>query len=135
MSWVGQGQESHFNSLREAAPRGASSLTNAGKVQIHDNWDVAGVQGTGSCDVSVADYVVPEESTWDMLHAAPLRGGPLFRLGRPRFFAYQHAAFALGVGRGALAKIMNLAQSKRRGYTHVLHPAWKRVRHSRGPSA
>jgi alkylation response protein AidB-like acyl-CoA dehydrogenase len=86
-------------------------------VQIHDNWDVAGLEGTGSCDVSVADYVVPEEFTWDTVHAEPLRGGPLYRLKRPGFFAYEHAAFALGVGRGALVEVTSLAQSRRRSYT------------------
>jgi alkylation response protein AidB-like acyl-CoA dehydrogenase len=86
-------------------------------VQIHDNWHVAGLEGTGSCDVSVTDQVVPEEFTWDTLRATPLRGGPLYRLESPGFFAYEHAAFALGVGRGALAEVTALAQSKRRGYT------------------
>jgi alkylation response protein AidB-like acyl-CoA dehydrogenase len=85
-------------------------------VQIHDNWDVAGLEGTGSCDVSVADYVVPEQFTWDTVDAKPLRGGPLYRLKRPGFFAYEHAAFALGVGRGALAEVTSLAQSTRRGF-------------------
>jgi alkylation response protein AidB-like acyl-CoA dehydrogenase len=86
-------------------------------VQIHDNWDVAGLKGTGSCDVSVADYVVPGSFTWDTVRAEPLRGGPLYRLQRPGFFAYEHAAFALGLGRGALVEVTSLAQSTRRGFT------------------
>jgi indole-3-acetate monooxygenase len=86
-------------------------------VQIHDNWDVAGLQGTGSCDVSIFDYIVPEEFTWDTVHAKPLRGGPLYRLKQPGFVANEHAAFALGVGKAALAEVVSLAQSKRRGFT------------------
>jgi alkylation response protein AidB-like acyl-CoA dehydrogenase len=86
-------------------------------VQIHDNWDVAGLEGTGSCDVSIADYVVPEAFTWDTVHAEPFRGGPLYRLKRRGFFAYEHAAFALGVGRGALAEVTSQAQATRRGFT------------------
>jgi alkylation response protein AidB-like acyl-CoA dehydrogenase len=85
-------------------------------VQIHDNWEVAGLQGTGSCDVSVADCFVPEELTWDGVRAEPLRGGPLYRLRRPGFFTNVHAAFALGVAKAALAEVVNLAQSKRRGF-------------------
>jgi alkylation response protein AidB-like acyl-CoA dehydrogenase len=89
----------------------------AAAVQIHDNWDVAGLEGTGSCDVSLCDYVVPEAFAWDTVHAEPLRGGRLYRLKRPGFFAYEHAAFALGVGRAALAEVTSLAQAKRRGFT------------------
>jgi indole-3-acetate monooxygenase len=86
-------------------------------VQIHDNWDVAGLQGTGSCDVSIADYIVLEEFTWDTVHAKPQRGGPLYRLKQPCFVANEHAAFALGVGKAALAEVVSLAQSKCRGFT------------------
>jgi alkylation response protein AidB-like acyl-CoA dehydrogenase len=86
-------------------------------VQIHDNWEVAGLQGTGSCDVSVSDCIVPEELTWDGVRAQPLRGGPLYRLRRPGFFTNVHAAFALGVAKAALTEVVGLAQSKRRGYT------------------
>jgi alkylation response protein AidB-like acyl-CoA dehydrogenase len=84
-------------------------------VQIHDNWEVAGLQGTGSCDVSVSDCFVPEELTWDGVRAEPLRGGPLYRLRRPGFFTNVHAAFALGVAKAAVAEVVSLAQ-KRRGY-------------------
>jgi indole-3-acetate monooxygenase len=86
-------------------------------VQIHDNWDVAGLQSTGSCDVSIADYIVPEEFTWDTVNAEPVRGGPLYRLKQPGFVANEHAAFALGVGKAALAEVVSLAHSKRRGFT------------------
>ena len=88
----------------------------AAAAQIHDNWHVAGLQGTGSCDVSLTEYVVPEVFTWDPLHAQPQRGGPLYRLGLPGFVANEHASFALGVGRCALNTVMALAQSKRRSF-------------------
>ncbi|QDV49851.1 Flavin-dependent monooxygenase, oxygenase subunit HsaA [Gimesia fumaroli] len=86
-------------------------------VQIHDNWHVAGLEATGSCDVSITEHFIPEEFTWDSLHAKPQRGGPLYRLGLPGFVANEHAAFALGVGRCALDTVIGLANSKRRNYT------------------
>jgi alkylation response protein AidB-like acyl-CoA dehydrogenase len=85
--------------------------------QIHDNWHVAGLQGTGSCDVSLTEFFVPDAFTWEPLRAQPQRGGPLYRLGLPGFVANEHAAFALGVGRCALETVMTLARSKRRGFT------------------
>ena len=89
-------------------------------VQIHDTWQVAGLRGTGSCDFSVHEHVVPEDFTWDIEHAAPRRGGPLYRLGLPGFVANEHAAFALGVARRALDASVALAGGKARGLTPAL---------------
>ncbi|MGE0699917.1 MAG: acyl-CoA dehydrogenase family protein [Hyphomicrobiaceae bacterium] len=85
-------------------------------VRIHDNWQVAGLKGTGSSDVSVEDRFVPEAFTWDRINSPQQRGGPLYRLGHPGFVANEHAAFALGVGRGALDEVMGLARAKRRSF-------------------
>ena len=88
----------------------------AARAEIHDNWHVVGMKGTGSCDFSVSDLFVPEEFTYNLARSGPRRGGPLYRLGWPGFVTNEHAAFALGVGRRALDAIIELAQSKRRGY-------------------
>ncbi|MDX2156873.1 MAG: acyl-CoA dehydrogenase family protein [Hyphomicrobiaceae bacterium] len=88
----------------------------APSVHIHDNWHVAGLKGTGSCDVSVKGQLVAEHFTWDRLQSPQQRGGPLYRLGHPGFVANEHAAFAIGVGRGALETVMALARSKRRSF-------------------
>lgn len=101
----------------DALPEQRMMVFPAAAVGIHDNWQVAGLQGTGSCDVSLTAYVVPEAFTWEPQHAQPQRGGPLYRLGLPGFVANEHAAFALGVGRCALETVIALAQSKRRGFT------------------
>src|SRR5215471_16378844 len=86
------------------------------QVTVHDNWQVLGLQGTGSCDVSVDNVFVPQDMTW-VAWEHPQRGGPLYRLGRPAFLAAEHAAFALGAGRLALDAILALAQRKHRGLT------------------
>src|SRR5262249_25824431 len=77
------------------------------QVTVHDNWQVLGLQGTGSCDVSIGNLFVPQEMTW-VAWENPQRGGPLYRLGRPAFLAAEHAAFALGAGRLALDAILAL---------------------------
>lgn len=50
------------------------------QVQIHDNWYVAGLKGTASCDYSITDTFVPEGFSFDLLSSRPRRGGPLYRL-------------------------------------------------------
>ena len=86
------------------------------QVEIHDNWQVAGLQGTGSNDFSVSQLFVPERFAWDPASTSPRRGGPLFRMGLPGLVANEHAAFALGVGRQALDEITWYA-STGRGYS------------------
>ena len=102
-----------------AAPTLRRVVMPVAAVQIHDNWQVMGLQGTGSCDFSVTDLFVPECFSWDAQRARPQRGGPLYRLGMPAFVANEHVAFALGVGRRALDSLLDLAQSKQRGYGPV----------------
>lgn len=85
--------------------------------KIHDNWRVMGLKGTGSCDFSVADIYVPETMSWNIATDKPRRGGALYYLGIPAFVANEHAAFACGVGRRALDILIELAESKKRGYS------------------
>ena len=97
--------------LRVAMPRH--------EVKVHDNWQVMGLRGTGSCDFSVDDLFVPERFAWDVSRTEPTRGGALYRLGRPGFVTNEHSAFALGVGRRALDAVTDVAASKTRGYNSV----------------
>ena len=88
-------------------------------VRIHDNWQVMGLRGTGSCDFSVEDLFVPTGFAYDVSLTEPLRGGGLYRLGRPAFVTNEHSAFALGVGRRALDAVLEVGQAKTRGYVSV----------------
>ncbi len=88
----------------------------AAELTLHDNWQVVGLRGTGSCDVSVEDVFVPAECVWDVERQAPRRGGPLYRLGVPAFVANEHAGFATGVARRALDALTTVAIEKKRGY-------------------
>lgn len=99
----------------------------AAQAEIDDNWQVAGLKGTGSCDFSVADLFVPEMFTFDAMAWEPQRGGPLYKLGLPGLVINEHVAFALGVGRRALDEIIDLAKSKRRGYAQQVSLADRQV--------
>ena len=100
-------------------------------VKIHDNWQVMGLRGTGSCDFSVENLFVPASFAYDVSMTEPLRGGAMYRLGRPAFVTNEHSAFALGVGRRALDAVIEVAASKTRGYTSVnplaSRPAFQRM--------
>lgn len=86
------------------------------QVHIHDNWQVVGLKGTGSCDYSLSDVFVPDKFTWPGAEPKPRRGGANFLLGRPGMQTTGHCGFALGVGRRALDAVTELAQTKKRGY-------------------
>ena len=85
-------------------------------VQFIDNWQVMGLQGTGSRDFVLNDHFLPEDFAFNLLSTDPRRGGALFWLGRPGFVTTDHAAFALGVARRALDEIALQAGSYQRGY-------------------
>jgi indole-3-acetate monooxygenase len=89
------------------------------QVLIHDNWQVAGLRGTGSCDFSVEDVLVPEEMTFslmDLFHGNAVTGGAAVRLGLPALFASFNIGIALGIARRALDEITRQAIEKGRGF-------------------
>ena len=108
---VADGFDGHPRQLRLIMPRH--------QVKVHDNWQVMGLRGTGSCDFSVDDLFVPDGFAWDSTLTEPVRGGALYRLGRPGFVTNEHSAFALGVARRALDAITEVAAAKTRGYNSV----------------
>ena len=101
------------------------------EVNIHDNWRVMGLRGTGSCDFSVEDLFVPQSFAYDVSLTESLRGGAMYRLGRPAFVTNEHSAFALGVARRALNEALEVGKSKTRGYASVnslaRRPAFQRM--------
>ena len=97
-------------------PTSLNAALPATDIEIHDTWHVVGLKGTGSCDFSANDLFVPAGFTFDMQTMQPQRGGPLYNIGLPGFVINELAGFALGVGRRALDTIIELAQTKRRGY-------------------
>jgi alkylation response protein AidB-like acyl-CoA dehydrogenase len=97
--------------------------------QIHDNWQVTGLRGTGSRDFSVADVFVPAERTLPRSYPVP-RSHPgalyAFGTGAPSpadspsfrtspwitFGPIGFSAVLLGIARGALDAFVDLAAVK-----------------------
>jgi alkylation response protein AidB-like acyl-CoA dehydrogenase len=81
------------------------------------SWQVMGLSGTGSCDYSLDDVLIPE-GYWFSFPAAPRRrGGPVFDLSVPAQAMVLHAGFAVGAARRSLAEITGLARTKVRAFT------------------
>ncbi len=90
---------------------------------------------TGSCGFSTNDLFVPTGFTFDMPTMQPQRGGPLYNIELPGLVVNELAGFALGVGRRVLDTIIELAQTKRRGYAQqVPLPERAVLQRSIGPS-
>jgi alkylation response protein AidB-like acyl-CoA dehydrogenase len=102
--------------VREGHPEHRMMVFPAASAHIHDNWQVAGLKGTGSCDFSVEGLFVADAFSWASLSDPPKRGGPLYRITNPGFVANEHAGFALGVARRALDAFLAKEVARSRSY-------------------
>jgi alkylation response protein AidB-like acyl-CoA dehydrogenase len=84
-------------------------------VEVIDTWHAAGLRGTGSNDISVHNLYVPQEHTCAPIFTPARCDRPLYRLSFYNLLAPLIAGFASGVGRHALTRFVEIAQSKRRG--------------------
>jgi indole-3-acetate monooxygenase len=81
--------------------------------EILDTWDVAGLRGSGSHDVRANGAVVPEKWAGVQLFTLPAHyPNPAFRVPVALRLAYNKAAIAIGVARGAMDELVALAQTK-----------------------
>ena len=87
--------------------------------QIVDNWDVVGLEGTGSHDIVVNDAFVPEHRTHNMVEDDGgkkfLHKPPLYRLPFMQVFSRAVSTPSLGALEGALEKYISIAQNRRAG--------------------
>jgi alkylation response protein AidB-like acyl-CoA dehydrogenase len=81
--------------------------------EIVDTWDVSGIRGSGSNDVRANGAHVPERFANVGLVTFPAHyDNPVFRMPVPLRLAYNKAAIALGVAKGALEEFVKLANNK-----------------------
>jgi len=81
--------------------------------EIVDTWNVAGLRGSGSHDVRADGALVPARLAGVELMIVPPRyDNPVYRIPVPLRLAYNKAAVALGVARGALDAFVELATTK-----------------------
>jgi alkylation response protein AidB-like acyl-CoA dehydrogenase len=78
-------------------------------IAIEDAWQVAGLRATGSDTYSVTDLFVPDHRA---AFEEPLEPGTLYLFGTTNIFATGFASVALGIARGTLDALRDLAVSK-----------------------
>lgn len=81
------------------------------QVTFTDNWQVAGLRGTGSFEFRIKDLQLPVDQVADN-GAAPSVDNEVTRVPGSLLFAVSFAAVALGVASGALADVLAIAQGK-----------------------
>lgn len=117
-NWMGGGMFVMENGVKKPLPDGLPQVRIAfvprDKVVFHDNWNVAGLAGTGSYDYEITEQFIPEGFTMERTQLTPQRGGPTFDLGLQAFGCAGHSAVALGITRRALQEIALIATTKKR---------------------
>lgn len=81
--------------------------------EIIDNWDVAGLRGSGSHNVRAEGALVEEK--WvpvDLMTTPALYDNPVFRIPVPLRLCYNKVAVALGIAKGALDAFVDVANNK-----------------------
>jgi alkylation response protein AidB-like acyl-CoA dehydrogenase len=80
--------------------------------QIEDTWRVAGLKGTGSHHISLKDKLIPAGNFFDLATGQSCITGPLYDA-VPQFIPLLHCPVATGIAEGALAELVELANTGR----------------------
>jgi indole-3-acetate monooxygenase len=113
--WVWAGCMVMENGQPRMTPMGPEivyALMPTSAVEIHDTWFVSGLCGSGSNDVSARDVMVPDRRTFAFGAPSPDRPEALYRMPPLGWFVSHVAAVSLGIARGALDELAELAQTK-----------------------
>jgi alkylation response protein AidB-like acyl-CoA dehydrogenase len=94
------------------APDFRLMLFPASESEVLDTWNVSGLQGTGSHDIAVRDVWVPERRAVQLGPEHRQQSGSLYGFPLFGFLAAEVAAVALGMGRGAIDALVDLAGGK-----------------------
>ena len=82
------------------------------EIEVHDTWFVNGLRGTGSNDFSAQDVFVPQHRTLHMFDPTGHRPEPIVQMPGVAGFAGQVASVGLGIARGALDDLVEIAGGK-----------------------
>ena len=97
----------------KGAPRNHMMMMKKDEIEFEDTWHVAGLRGSGSLDYKAKDVFVPEERAVGFLRNdfAP---SPLYAFPNFTFLALGIGAVCLGIARGAIDELVQLAETKKR---------------------
>jgi indole-3-acetate monooxygenase len=113
--WVWAGCLVMENGKPRMTPRGPEIVhvcMPVSELEIHDTWYVSGLRGTGSNDFTATGVFVPEHRIFALLDPSGHRPEPLYQMPPLGSFTFQVASVSLGIARGALDELTQLAQTK-----------------------
>ena len=100
----------------ERTPQGAPDvrlvLFPRAAFQVHDTWDVAGLRGTGSNDISLDGARAPRARSASLITQRPVIASPLHAFPAFGLLALSIASVTLGIARGATGDLIELAGGK-----------------------
>lgn len=97
-----------------AIPRMRTFVVPREDVRVTENWQVSGLEATGSCDYHLDDQRLADETSFVSSAPHARRGPSLYGLPIQSVASAPHAGFALGVGRRALEEIAEHAGWRQR---------------------
>ena len=98
--------------LPNGLPDSRMMIFRAADATLIDTWHVAGLCGTGSCDMVVENLLVPKAFSMSLISDTPRESGPLYRFPSFGLLALGIAAVMLGNARAALRDLVELATAK-----------------------
>jgi alkylation response protein AidB-like acyl-CoA dehydrogenase len=99
----------------DGAPVMRAMVFPAGEADIHDTWDTIGLRATGSHDIEVSELRVPVGRSASLSDDRPLHDGPLYAFPAFGLLALGIAGVALGIARGAINDLVEMAAAKKPG--------------------
>jgi alkylation response protein AidB-like acyl-CoA dehydrogenase len=96
---------------RAGVPAARMAFVPKGAVEIEETWNVGGLRGTGSHDVIAHDVFAPDALTCGFMDPI-LLDGPLWRMPFRATMSANMGAIALGIARGAIDALVDVAHSK-----------------------
>ena len=117
-TWISAGtlvvRDGEFVAAKDGLPEMRVVFVPRDRVELLGNWDVMGLQGTGSYDYALSEEHVDAAFTFPLVEAVAHRGGPVYGFGVLGITSAGHAGFALGVGKRALDEVLRIVAGKAR---------------------
>jgi len=82
--------------------------------ELRGNWDVLGLDGTGSFDYEILEQFVADDFGYTLNNPQPFRSEPSFQLGFMPLGTVGHGAVGIGIALRAFEELTRIAYSKRR---------------------
>jgi alkylation response protein AidB-like acyl-CoA dehydrogenase len=100
--------------LENGMPQVLGAFVPRSEIRLDGNWDVTGLQGTGSYDFEIIEQAIPREATFDQYFEQYHRGGAIAALGTYSYAAAGHAAVVVGIARRSLEEVARTASERKR---------------------